>query len=144
VVFVQCWQNPANATGLMGLGRKPALLAETVLLIGGCVTKLSQSVLFFADVFHPIDDLAIALFLDGDVRHARRRGAPMPVLLAGSNPDHITEPDLLDRSACALNPTPASNDDESLAERMRMPRGSRSRLEGYTGTLNTRRVGCLK
>jgi hypothetical protein len=61
-------------------------------------------ILFVADLFHPLDNLAVELFLNGDVRHGRGRCSPMPVLLAGRKPDHITGPDLLDRSAVALKP----------------------------------------
>src|SRR6267143_894659 len=68
----------------------------------------------------------------------------MPVLLAGREPDHITGPDLLDRSAFALNPAAAGRDDESLTEWMRVPCSPRARLEGYAGALNTCRIGCLK
>jgi hypothetical protein len=68
----------------------------------------------------------------------------MPVLLAGEEPDYITGPDLLDRAACALNPTAASRDDESLTERMRVPSSSRAGFEGYGGTLNERRIRRLK
>ena len=68
----------------------------------------------------------------------------MPVLLAGREPDHITGPDLLDRSAFALNPAAASRDDESLTEWMRMPCSPRAGLESYAGTLNERRIGRLK
>ena len=93
--------------------------------------------MFVADLFHPVDDLPVELFLNGDVRHGRGRRGPMPVLLAGREPDHVTRPDLLDRAAPALNPAAASRDDESLTERMRVPCGPRARLEGYAGALNT-------
>ncbi len=68
----------------------------------------------------------------------------MPVLLAGREPDHITRPDVLDRSAFALDPATASRDDESLTPRMRVPRSSRARLESYAGTLNQCRIRRLK
>jgi hypothetical protein len=42
------------------------------------------------------------------VRHRRGRRSPVPVLLAGRKPDHLTGPDLFDRSALALNPAVAS------------------------------------
>ena len=101
-------------------------------------------VLFVADLFHPVDNFPVELFLNGDVRHCRGRRSPMPVLLAGREPDHIAGPDLLDGSAFALNPAAASRDDESLTEGMRMPCGPRPRLERYAGTLNKCRIGCLK
>ena len=86
------------------------------------------------DLFHPVDNLAVEIFLNGNMRHSRRRGGAMPVLLAGREPDHITGPDLLDRSAFALNPAAAGRDDESLTEWMRVPCSPRARLEGYAGT----------
>src|SRR5262245_8016535 len=58
-------------------------------------------VLFVADLFHPIGDLAVEPFLNGDVRHrARGRGA-VPVLFAGREPDHVARPNLLDGPAPA-------------------------------------------
>src|SRR5580765_5662998 len=78
------------------------------------------------------------------MRHGRSRGSPMPVLLAGREPDHIAGSDLLDRSPFTLSPAAPSRDDESLTERMRMPCSTRARLEGYAGTLNTCRIGRLK
>ncbi len=68
----------------------------------------------------------------------------MPVLLAGGEPDHITGPDLLDRSAFALSPATAGSDDESLTERVSVPCRSRAWFEGYAGTLNECRVRRLK
>src|SRR5712692_8193543 len=102
------------------------------------------AILLVADLFHPVDNFPVELFLNGDVRHGRGRRSPMPVLLAGREPDHITGPDLLDRPAFALNPAAASRDDESLTEWMRVPCSPRARLEGYAGTLNKCRIGCLK
>jgi hypothetical protein len=66
------------------------------------------------------------------------------MLLSGRDPNHITGPDLLDRAAFALSPATASRDDESLTKRMRVPCSPRARLERYAGTLNERRIGCLK
>jgi hypothetical protein len=63
------------------------------------------SVLFVGRVLHPLDRLAIELFLNGDVRHRRRRRRAMPVLLAGFNPHHIARPDLLDDAGCTLYPS---------------------------------------
>ena len=47
-------------------------------------------------MFHPIDHLAIELFLTGDVRHRRVRRRAMPVFIAGFNPYHIARPDVFD------------------------------------------------
>jgi len=64
-------------------------------------------ILFVADLFHPVDNLAVGLFLNSDVRHGRSWCGTVPVFLAGREPDHITRPDLLDWSAFALDPTAA-------------------------------------
>src|ERR1700740_3401376 len=42
----------------------------------------SLLVLLAADPFHPVVNLAVALFLNGEVRHRRRR-SPVPVLPTG-------------------------------------------------------------
>ena len=102
------------------------------------------SVLLIADLFQPVDYLAVLLFLNGDVRHARGRRGSMPVFLAGREPDHITRPNFLDRAAPALCQTAASGDDKSLAERVRVPCRSRARLERYAGALNKCRIRRLK
>jgi hypothetical protein len=54
-------------------------------------------VLLLTDLFHPVNDLAVELFLNGDVRHSGGRRRTVPVFLAGLKPDHITGPDLLGR-----------------------------------------------
>ena len=94
---------------------------------------INLSVLFVADLFHPVDDLAVELFLNGDVRHGGGRRGAVPVLLAGREPDHIAGPDFLDRPALALRPAAAGRDDQGLAERMRVPCGARARLERDAG-----------
>ena len=64
----------------------------------------SPAVLVVADLFHPIDRLAVELFLNGNVRHGRGWRGAMPMLLARREPDHVTRPDFLDRAAPALHP----------------------------------------
>src|SRR5207237_3954680 len=101
-------------------------------------------VLLVADVLHPVDHLAVLLFLNGDMGHGRGRRSAVPVLLAGRKPNHITGPDLLDRAALALSPAASGCDYQRLAEGMRMPCGSRAWLESYAGALNESRIGCLE
>src|SRR5436305_323128 len=101
-------------------------------------------VLLVADVLHPVHDLAIFLFLNGDMRHASVRGRAVPVLFARGEPDYITGTNLLDLPAPALNPSKAGGYDQSLAERMSVPRSSCTRLEGNAGTLNKTRVRRLE
>src|SRR2546422_7354908 len=93
--------------------------------------EVGLTVLFVADLFHPVDNLPVELFLNGDVRHGRGWRSPMPVLLAGREPDHIAGPDLLDRPAFALSPSAARRNDKSLTEGMRVPCSPRPWLEGY-------------
>src|SRR5205823_117268 len=52
--------------------------------------------------------------------------------------------DFLDRPAPTLRPATACRDDESLTERMRMPRSPRTRLESDAGALNQCWIGRLK
>src|SRR6267154_1037369 len=104
----------------------------------------SPPVLFVADFFHPVDNLAVELFLNRDVRHGRGWGSSMPVLLAGREPDHITGPDILDGSAFALRPAAARSDDKRLPQRMRVPCRPRARLESHAGALDQCRIGRLK
>ena len=85
--------------------------------------------MFVADLFHPVDNLTVELFLNSDVRNGRGGRSPMPVLLAGREPDHITGPDLFDKSALALNPAAPGAHDQSLTERVRMPCAPRAGLE---------------
>src|SRR5918996_2433043 len=50
-------------------------------------------VLFITDLFHPIDDLAVDMFLDGDMGHGRRRRRAVPVLDGRRNPDDVARAD---------------------------------------------------
>src|SRR3954470_4270603 len=86
-------------------------------------------ILLVTDLFHPVDNLAVELFLNCNVRHGGGGRGSVPMLLSGQKPDHIARPDFLDCSAPSLFAAAASRDDESLTERMGMPRGARTRLE---------------
>ena len=97
-----------------------------------------------ADLFHPVDGLAVELFLNGDMRHRRGRRGAMPVLLTRRKPDHITRPDFLDRPAPALHPAAARRDDQRLAQRVRVPCGPGAGLERDAGRRNACRIVCLK
>jgi hypothetical protein len=92
-----------------------------------------RRVLFVADLFHPVDDLAVELFLGGDMRHGGGRRGAMPVLLARRKPDHVAGPDFLDRAALALRPAATGGDNQGLAQRMRVPRGARARFKRDRG-----------
>jgi hypothetical protein len=100
-------------------------------------TKLS-AVLLIAHLLHPIHSDAVEFLLNGDVRHRGCDCRPMPVLFAGREPNHIAGTDFLNWSAFALRPAAAGRHDQRLTERVRMPRGTRTRLERDAGPGNTR------
>jgi hypothetical protein len=89
--------------------------------------RRSIAVLRIADLFHPIDGLAIQGFLNGDMRHRRRRRRSMPVFLTRRKPDHVAWIDFLDEATFALRPSAAGRNDNGLTEWMRMPRSAGSR-----------------
>src|SRR5579859_2656837 len=98
-------------------------------------------VLFVADLFHPIDGLAIEPFLYGDVRHRGGWRGAMPMFLSRREPDHITRTNLLDRPTPALDPATASRHHQGLTQRMGMPCGASARLERDTGANHAGRIG---
>jgi hypothetical protein len=96
------------------------------------------TVLLVADLLQPIHILAVERFLDGDMRHRRRRRRAMPMLQTRRKPDDVPWPDLLDGPALALNPPETGGGDQNLAERMAVPRGSGTRFEGNLARANAR------
>src|SRR5436853_2465945 len=94
----------------------------------------SLAVLLVADLFHPVNDLAVQRLLNGDVSHGCCRRSAMPVLQSWREPHHVPRTDLLNRAALALSPTATTCDNECLPKRMRVPRGARARLERDTRT----------
>jgi hypothetical protein len=81
-------------------------------------SSASFAVFIVADLFHPVDVLAIERFRNGDMGHRGRRSCAMPVLLARRKPDDIAGPDFLDGATLALDPTQTGCDDEGLPERV--------------------------
>ena len=65
-------------------------------------------ILLVADLFEPLDDLTVERFLNGDVAHAGRGGAAMPVFLARRTHHHIAGADLAFRPVPALHPAAAT------------------------------------
>lgn len=83
-------------------------------------------------MLHPVDNFAIELFLNCDVRHRRGGRRPVPMLFARCEPHHIPWPDFLNRAALTLSPATAKCDNECLAQRMRMPGGAGTRFKRDT------------
>src|SRR5215469_8010857 len=98
------------------------------------------TVLLVGHVVHPVNDFAVFLLLNGDVRHGCRRSGAVPMLLIRRKPDDIARMDLLDRTTIALRPPSAGCNDECLAEWMCMPGGSSTGFEGDTCTGDERGV----
>lgn len=82
---------------------------------------------------HPHDVHAVERFLDSDVRHRRRRGGAVLVLVARRAPYDVACTDLYFRFALALRPTATCRDDQRLPQRMGVPCGARTRLERNSG-----------
>src|SRR5207302_2170612 len=89
----------------------------------------TSPILFVADLFHPVDRLAVQRLLNGDMSHRGCRRSAVPMFLARRKPDHIAWPNFLDWTAPALSPAKAGRDDQSLTEWMCMPGGAGTRLE---------------
>src|SRR5579863_780412 len=92
--------------------------------------SVSAAVLLVADLLHPIDILAVELFLNRDMAHGRGHARAVPVLFAWRKPHDIAGTNFLDWAALALRPAATGRDDQRLAERVRMPGGASARLEG--------------
>jgi len=77
----------------------------------------TTSVLLVCDLFHPIQNLAVELLLNGDVRHCRSRRGAMPVLFARREPHDVAGANFFDRPSLALHPAASRRDDKGLAEK---------------------------
>jgi hypothetical protein len=99
---------------------------------------ISSAVLLVADLLHPLDILSVEIFLNGDVRHARRGRRSMPVFLTGRDPHHIAVADFLCWTTPLLNPTGASRHDQGLTQRVGVAR--RPRAQARTSRGRQRRV----
>src|SRR5437879_5309016 len=74
----------------------------------------SPAVLFVADLFHPVHDLAVESFLNRDVRHGCCRCCAMPMFQSWWEPHHVAGTDFLNRSALSLRPAATACDNERL------------------------------
>src|SRR5438093_12587345 len=86
----------------------------------------SLSVLLVADLFHPVHNLPVECFLNGDVRHGSCRRSAMPMLQSWRKPNHITGPNFFNRSTLSLHPANTRCDNERLTKRMGVPCGARA------------------
>ncbi len=70
--------------------------------------------------------------------------APCQCFSPGGNQTTSPGPNFLDRPAPALGPAATRRHDQSLPQRMRVPRRPGAGLEGDAGALYERRIGRLK
>ncbi len=75
-------------------------------------------ILLVAQVFLPPHSLALHRFLNGEVRHGRRQGGPMQVLLVRLNSHHVTGMNFLDGAALPLHAPDTCLHEQNLLERM--------------------------
>lgn len=113
-------------------------------VVHGFICPESGLVFFGADLFHPGDDFAVELFLNGDMGHGSGRRGAMPMLLTRWDSDYVTRTNLLDRAAPALYQAAASRHDQSLAQRMGVPCRPGAWLERDTGSERACRIDCLE
>jgi hypothetical protein len=90
----------------------------------------SAAILLVRNLLHPVDGAAVELLGDGDMRHGRGAGCPVPVFLTGREPRDVAGPDFLEGTALALHPAQPGCDDQRLTERMRVPGCPRARFKG--------------
>jgi hypothetical protein len=101
-------------------------------------------VLLIADLFQPLDNFTVELFLNGDMGHGRGGTGPMPMFLSRRDPDHVTRSNFLNGAAPALHPAAASRYNEGLAQRVRVPDRPGAGLERDTAPGGACRIVDLK
>ena len=89
-------------------------------------------VLFIACLFHPLHDLPIEIFLNGDVCNGCGRRSAVPMPFSRWKPYHVARTNFFNRAAFALNASTTGSDNQSLAERMRVPSCACARLKRDT------------
>jgi hypothetical protein len=66
--------------------------------------------LFIADLFQPVNDLAVEIFLNGDVRHGGGGRCAVPMFFTRRKPDDIAGMNFFNRAALALCASAAGGD----------------------------------
>src|SRR5215207_8942585 len=92
------WPRPWLEYSLIALpspARRPHRLARQPARGGAGCSPRSGAILRVADVFQPVDDLAVERFRNRDVRPRYGWRRAVPVLLAGPEPNDIARLDLL-------------------------------------------------
>src|SRR5947207_1763638 len=96
-------------------------------------------VLRVGNMFEPAHMVAIEVLLQREMHHSAIGCGAMPVLFSGRNPYGIAGTDLARGLAPECDPADAGHHMQSLTERMRMPGGTRTRLEFDPCSADSRR-----
>jgi hypothetical protein len=78
------------------------------------MNALFAVVLLVADLFHPINCLAVEFFLNSDMSHGCDERGPMPVLLLRCDLYDIAGLDLLDRTSPTPHSSTSGRNDQGL------------------------------
>src|SRR5207245_8043656 len=102
------------------------------------------AVLLVADFLHPVDGLAIELFLYGDMGHGSGGCGAMPMLLTWRGPNYVARPNPLDRASPALCQASSSRHNQGLTQRVGVPCGTCTRLKSDAGADRPCWIACLE
>jgi hypothetical protein len=89
--------------------------------------------LFVGNLFHPIRRITIEPFYNGNVRHGSSCRGAVPMFFTRWKPDDVTGPNFFDGAAPTLSQAAACRYDQSLTQRMGVPRCASTRLECNAG-----------
>ena len=95
--------------------------------------------MFVADLFHPVNDLPVEVFLNGNVRHGRGGRGAVPMLFPWRKPYDIAGTDFFNRAALALRTASPGRDYQGLPQWMRVPGRAGTGFKGDTGADAARR-----
>src|SRR5437016_1554469 len=99
---------------------------------------------FIAYLFHPLHDLPIEIFLNGNVCHRCGWRSAVPMLFSRRKPYYVARTNFFNRAAFALSASIAGGNNQSLAERMRVPCGASAGLKGDTCPGDSRWSGSVE
>ena len=100
--------------------------------------------MLLSDLLHPVDDLAVELFRNGDMRHTRDCRGSMPMFDARWNLNDIALLHFLNWAAPLLDQASPGRDDQRLSQRVDVRSGASARLECDNPTANARGIASLE
>lgn len=131
---------PAPVAARAGRGRAAGVAPFS----SRCAHVRVGAVLRVGHLLHPVDALAVQRLRNGNVGHRAMRHSAVPMLLAGGEPDDVAGADFFHRATLALGAAQPSDDEQRLAQWMRVPRGARARFEGDGRAADARVAAALE